>query len=71
MTDIGNVQEVLYSQVRPVLKNKSVDPDIKKKLACKYVCFMADIKSGKKGKSGLRKQYRDIMSLMEETQHLV
>jgi len=63
--EIGNVQEVLYSQVRPVLENKSVDSDIKKMLACKYVYFMADLRSGTKRRDFLKKQYRDILNLME------
>ena len=65
MIEIGNVQEVLYGQVRPMLENKAVDPDIKKKLACKYVYFMADLRSGMKRRDFLKKQYRDILTLME------
>lgn len=60
------VCESLYSQVRPVLKNKSVDPENKKKLACKYVCFMADIKAGIKRRDFLKEQYREIITLIEK-----
>ncbi|MBA7495760.1 hypothetical protein ES702_06349 [subsurface metagenome] len=60
------VCESLYNQVRPVLKKESVDPDIKKMLACKYVSFMADIKSGKKGLRDLRERYREIIVLIEK-----
>jgi len=56
--------EYLYSRVRPVLENKSVDPEIKKKLACRYVSFMSNMKSGMKRRDILREQYRDIQILM-------
>jgi hypothetical protein len=64
MIEIGKIQKVLYDQVRPVLENESVDPNIKKKLACRYVCFMADMRSGMKRRDFLKEQYRNIQTLI-------
>ena len=66
MIEIGSVQELLYDQVKAALKNKNVDPDIKKMLACKYVYFMTDLRLGMKRRDLLKKQYREIIVLIEK-----
>jgi len=68
MIEIGNVQKVLYSQVKVALKNKRVDPDNKKILACKYVYFMADLRTGKKRERELRPKYKEILDLIKQNQ---
>ncbi|MBA7603121.1 hypothetical protein ES703_10225 [subsurface metagenome] len=68
---ISAVKAILYSKVRKALKDKAMDPDKKKMLACKYVYFMADLRSGMKRRDLLKEQYREVLTLIEETQHLV